>query len=231
MNYRRLQNNGNVETARAEQLLKIKHLITYGSPIDKMHYFMESRDGFSRHYERTYNRLTGDASRVPFKINGRPRMLWLNFHTAGDAISGPIQTPNDLLDFTPLIYNVPVVNHHNINMGKNHTSYFDNAAVVGWLHRVITDPALDRDPQCLVAPTLPPPPAGVREHERWAKWAYRGVLAYPLAVLAALIAGGLGGTFLAGLAWVVSAVLLAGMVWNVAGRARRHANPFMPRST
>lgn len=231
MNYRRLQNNGNNETALAKDLLKIKHLITYGSPIDKMHYFMESRGGFSRHYERTYNALTGDASRLPFKNNGRPNMLWINFHTAGDAISGPIQTPNDLLDFTPLIFNVPVVNYDNINMGKNHTGYFDNAAVVGWLHHVITEPALDRDSHGQVAPTLPQPPDGVQEHEQWVNAAYRGVMAYPLAVLTALIAGGFGSPVLAGLAWVVSAVLLAAMMRNIVGRAPRHANPFLHRHT
>ncbi|PTA66415.1 hypothetical protein C8263_18025 [Deinococcus arcticus] len=228
MNYRRLQDNGNDETAAADELAKIKHLITYGSPIDKMHYFTESRSGFSRHYERTYNKLTGDASKLPFKKNGVPNILWVNFHTAGDAISGPIETPNDLEDFTPMIFNVPVVNYDNINMGKNHTGYFDNNAVVGWLHRVITETALDRDPLGNVEPQLPDTPEGVHEYGQRAARMYRGLLAYPVAVLAALGMGGLGVPALAGLAWAMSAALLGVMVWNIAGHAPRHANPFLP---
>ncbi|WP_157451513.1 hypothetical protein [Deinococcus aquatilis] len=224
LNYRRLAQNGNNETGALQDLDKIKQLVTYGSPIDKIYYFMESRNRFSHRYERTYNKMVGDAGKMPFQMNGQPHLLWVNFHTPGDAISGPVQTPNDLTSAKAMIYNVPTVNYDSIHLGRNHSGYLDNALVVEWIHRVVIDSTADRGNVPLTPPTPSPLQPQAQAHLKRTQALYTVLLTFPLAVLAALFAGLMGQATPAIALWGLTLWLLGGVAWRALS-TNRHVNP------
>lgn len=77
-------------------LAKIEHFITFGSPIDKIHYFFQNYKGEHYRYNQVIERLRGDISTEPLADNWVPHVHWINFWDQADIISGPLQTPYPL---------------------------------------------------------------------------------------------------------------------------------------
>lgn len=72
---------------------KIDQFVTLGSPIDKLHYFVESHAGGGHRYNRLYEELHGDIGTAPFSSNKKPRIHWINLWSKADVISGPLTSP------------------------------------------------------------------------------------------------------------------------------------------
>jgi hypothetical protein len=74
-------------------LYKIEHLITYGSPVDKINYFFAVVQSRSASYEQLAEDLRGDIGTPPFsKVGRQPHLHWINFWDKGDIISGSLET-------------------------------------------------------------------------------------------------------------------------------------------
>jgi hypothetical protein len=77
------------------ELEKLDQVITLGSPIDKIHYFFESRTSKHHRFNRVVEEVRGDIGEVPFAKNRKPHMHWINFWDVGDIISGPLETSSN----------------------------------------------------------------------------------------------------------------------------------------
>lgn len=113
---------------------KIDQLITYGSPVDKIHYFFQNDPEERHRYHRVLEQVRGDMALPPWTTNRHPRIHWINFFDSADIISGPIQTPQPLepaafqLD-SLRVDNVQVSNGRLLPMSA-HVTYLDNPEVL-----------------------------------------------------------------------------------------------------
>ncbi|QYE33031.1 hypothetical protein KZX46_02535 (plasmid) [Polymorphobacter sp. PAMC 29334] len=118
-------------------LTKIEHLVTLGSPIDKIEYFFESyRSPFHR-YRRVVEELRGDISTAPFTRMRKPFLHWINFWDDGDPVSGALHSPTGKLGFVQRVDNVHVANRPFPSPGASHSGYFFNRDVIATLFDVI----------------------------------------------------------------------------------------------
>jgi hypothetical protein len=78
-------------------LKPIEHLVTFGSPIDKIEYFFESSRSQSHRYRRVVENLRGDIGEEPFLANTRPHIHWINVWDDADLVSGSLQSPTAAL--------------------------------------------------------------------------------------------------------------------------------------
>ena len=213
------------QTAR-DRLRKIKHVVTYGSPIDKIHYFFE-RDPAQHRYHRVVEDLRGDIGTEPFGDgNGNPLVHWVNFWDRADVISGTLESPNSRKYPLLSVRNVEVSRRGLLNPVRAHTGYLTQAAVLDPLSEIILNGSL---PATTAKSGTPSPPDAVRGFHRVAS-----ALARPAAtvvrvggfVLAAALAAAptaflidLGGTNrVAPAAWITIGVLavaaLVGLAMN-----------------
>jgi hypothetical protein len=72
-----------------QRLVKFKHFITAGSPIDKVFFFFESQRFNFRELEQMMQTQRGDVSKAPLA-----HMHWTNFFDKGDPISGTVFSAN-----------------------------------------------------------------------------------------------------------------------------------------
>ncbi len=117
-------------------LVKIRHFVTMGSPIDKIHYFFESRRSNVRRYLRVVDTLRGDISDVPFARNGKPYIHWVNYWDAADVISGPLDSPVGRESLELGVDNVHVRNFSFPAPAASHNAYFANRTVIGGIFRM-----------------------------------------------------------------------------------------------
>ena len=122
-------------------LRRIEHLITLGSPIDKIHYFFETRPGRAHRFTRIYEKYRGDMGRPPFGRNRKPHAHWINFWDRADVISGPLQSPADARVVDLSVDNVEVSSGWFPWPARSHSYYFENPVVLEVLFRVIFDRA------------------------------------------------------------------------------------------
>ena len=119
---------------------RIKHFITYGSPIDKFAYFFEPLQAETPGYERIVDNLRGSV----FDADAYGTALkWQNFHEDGDAISGPVYTgtpPQDLCN----VMNVYTANALTPALASNHGWYSRNMTVITYLWNVIIPGSIRR---------------------------------------------------------------------------------------
>lgn len=193
-----------------EQLLnlrKITHVVTYGSPIDKIHYFFE-RDPGQHRYHRVVEDLRGDLGTEPFGNNGKPLIHWINFWDRADFVSGALESPANRRHPNLRVDNVEVSSGGLLNPVQAHTGYLDRPVVLDALLRVLLH---RRTGHRVLERTIPvtASQAGKRAKIQiagaiLAVWALTGVLAYCVATvsigLAASITAALAGlTLLAAL--------------------------------
>jgi hypothetical protein len=119
------------------RLDKIEHLVTMGSPIDKIEYFFESYSSRSHRYKRTVEELRGDIGREPFSRNRKPYIHWINFWDEGDVISGSLQSPLNRERVDHRVDNVHVRHFRFPAPGASHLAYLDSHKVVSTLFDII----------------------------------------------------------------------------------------------
>jgi len=112
-------------------LHKLDQFVTFGSPIDKIHFFFESSTITSATYERVRERLHGDLGAAPFSSNRRPHIHWINLWDPADVVSGPLASPRAIVSpqIRP-VENVEVALMRAPQPGAAHTRYLDDARVV-----------------------------------------------------------------------------------------------------
>ncbi|MDT7604241.1 MAG: hypothetical protein QOF61_2238, partial [Acidobacteriota bacterium] len=110
---------------------KLDLLITFGSPVDKVHYFFESYAGRYHRYNRVSETLRGDIGEIPFAKNRQRNMHWINFWDQGDIISSSLETPSNRLFVDLAVDNTQVSSFVFPAPGASHSAYFDHRRVVG----------------------------------------------------------------------------------------------------
>jgi len=81
-------------TAGAEPVAldKLRYFVTYGSPIDKIHYFFQNQRADSLRYQRVVESARGDVRAFLARADERVAR-WINFWDPADVISGSLQSP------------------------------------------------------------------------------------------------------------------------------------------
>ncbi len=125
------------------QLDKIRHFVTFGSPIDKIHYLFESYQSRYHRYKRVVEDLRGDIGNEPFSRKQEPYIHWINYWDEGDIISGAIHSPANRMRFKHRVDNVHVSNLHFPDPAASHLAYFDNRRIIGDLFEIIYKGAYD----------------------------------------------------------------------------------------
>ncbi|MGJ3240315.1 MAG: hypothetical protein ACFE0Q_16530 [Anaerolineae bacterium] len=118
----------------------IEYLVTFGSPIDKIHYLFESKRGDHRPYELIVDDLRGDISYPPFvHDNGIPNFRWLNFWSQEDYISGALFTasPREFKRRDQQVDNILIKSYEFPAPARAHNGYFRDDLLIGLLYRLI----------------------------------------------------------------------------------------------
>lgn len=117
---------------------KVSHLVTMGSPIDKINYFFGVLSSEFRVYEAMVDAMRGDLGSPPFSKTGRqPWIHWINYWDGGDLISGPIETLAPDILRSQEVDNVRVASYALPSPMAAHDGYFHHAEVIDALFRVI----------------------------------------------------------------------------------------------
>ncbi|MCP4965319.1 MAG: hypothetical protein GY926_08780 [bacterium] len=116
---------------------KLDAFITWGSPIDKIHYFFESYQSRSYRYGRVVEELRGDVGTIPFAKNRKPYLHWINIWDQADLISGPLQTPSSAKNPNVSVDNLQVRNGRLPFPAAAHGRYTRNPEVLSILLRTI----------------------------------------------------------------------------------------------
>jgi hypothetical protein len=123
--------------ARPIQLHKIEHLITCGSPVDKIAFFFSTLSSSIRGFERMYEGLRGDIGNVPFsRSGGGPHIHWTNFWDLGDPISGAIETVMPAESRTQRVDNVRVASLCWPDPAASHDAYFEEPSLIEYVYDV-----------------------------------------------------------------------------------------------
>lgn len=116
---------------------KIEHVVTCGSPIDKIAFFFATVASNVRAFERMADDLRGDIGSVPFSKAGlQPHVHWVNYWDLGDPISGPIATVARAQLRHQRVDNVRVANLHWPDVAGSHDAYFEDATIAEHLYRI-----------------------------------------------------------------------------------------------
>jgi len=116
-------------------LSKLSHLITLGSPIDKIFYFFQTRQAETYRAGRLLDDLRGTLSQEPFFRDGQPRVRWMNFWDRADIVSDPLYSAqgaetDGAEHLSADIENLEVENGYSFSAWKSHVGYLDNDDVV-----------------------------------------------------------------------------------------------------
>ena len=132
---------------------KLDLLITFGSPIDKIHYFFESQKGGTYVYDRMVETVRGDLGTEPFAKNRKPRVHWINFWDRADIIGGSLHTPNSpvVAEYGVVVDNVEMASYWFPAPGASHGGYLGHRGVV----RAIFEATFDRKYSFENAPLRP----------------------------------------------------------------------------
>lgn len=113
------------------QMSKISHFFTYGSPIDKIHYFFEARSMKNNTKSSVLRQLREKP--IDYLLNNSDcKLKWFNFHDHGDAIGGPLETPRLPSQMSP-IQNVYTPNAYFPTIVTNHAEYTNNNHMLTYL--------------------------------------------------------------------------------------------------
>jgi hypothetical protein len=127
---------------------KLTDFITFGSPIDRIHYFFESyRVKKGKRYGSVVEKVRGDLGTEPFR--GCPPVRWVNVHDRSDIISSALHTPNATPDDRILaVENVKTGSHLFPLLPVAHGSYFQSHVALGFIFEAVFGdrPVLGRRP-------------------------------------------------------------------------------------
>jgi hypothetical protein len=113
-----------------QALQKLKAFITYGSPIDKIYYFFESRRLPLREYNGLIERQRGDLTSEPFNTElFKTGITWLNLFDQGDPVSSELYSFAPSISVTPFVHNVEVASH-NLPHPASHGAYIFNTSAM-----------------------------------------------------------------------------------------------------
>jgi len=110
---------------------KIDFFITWGSPIDKIHYFFESYSGSMHRYNRVVEQARGDIGTIPFSKNRKPSVHWVNYWDRADIISGALETPSAAKLPELAVDNVQVSTSWFPAPAAAHSAYWHDDGVIG----------------------------------------------------------------------------------------------------
>ncbi|WP_375687508.1 hypothetical protein [Pseudooceanicola sp. LIPI14-2-Ac024] len=117
-------------------LEKISHLVTMGSPIDKIHYFFGGQRSKVISYLDILDGLRMTTARMPFVKNRKPHIHWTNYWDEADAISGPLQSPCERGEGAFDVDDVHVQNYGFPAPARSHNAYFENRTVIDGIFRM-----------------------------------------------------------------------------------------------
>ena len=146
----RTHNIAGLEGLTTEQLNKIEHFVTMGSPIDKIHYFLRASPEVhivSPAFRKPYAAIWAAN---PSATTIRPFLHWINFWDKADIISGSLESPPNATDVDVFVDNVEVSNGRIPYPNSAHINYFENKDIIGILFDIIfknqySYRAIDRD--------------------------------------------------------------------------------------
>lgn len=107
-----------------ENLRKISHLLTFGSPIDRINYFFQLGDRGSYRFNRFSDELLGHCFDLPFR-DGDQQILWINVRDPADPVASRLFSPRGSRLETELILEVESACGHFPEPAQAHTRYFD----------------------------------------------------------------------------------------------------------
>jgi hypothetical protein len=137
-------------------LSKIEHLVTYGSPVDKINYFFYVVQSSSGSYEELAEDIRGDIGTPPFSDREqRPHIHWINYWDKGDIIGGPTETVANSRLGQQEVDNVRVANYVLPDLAGSHGAYTDRRDFL----KLLLDVILFRR-YSYVAPAVAAPPGG-----------------------------------------------------------------------
>jgi hypothetical protein len=110
----------------ADQIGKISHFITFGSPIDRIHYFFDLHQSRYHRFNRIFDRLQGSAAASPFYVGGTQRVVWLNIWDDADPISSRLNSPRKKLPKHGEIIDVMSRSSHKPSQLSAHLNYLQS---------------------------------------------------------------------------------------------------------
>lgn len=118
-------------------LEKISYFVTLGSPIDKIYYFFETHEGKYHRYNRINEQIRGDIGSLPFQLDKKRNIIWVNFWDDADVVSSELHTPkiNKISDST--IINVALVQTTFPSPFLSHSAYFYEHEVLNVLFSIM----------------------------------------------------------------------------------------------
>lgn len=117
---------------------KLDQFITFGSPIDKIHFFFESERTTSHTLSTISEKLHLDIGSVPFAHNRRPHMHWINIWDPADVVSGPLESPRSTdPSVIRAVDNVQVAMLGFPEAGSAHLAYLGDVRVVEIIYDAI----------------------------------------------------------------------------------------------
>ena len=125
------------QMAEPVALKKIRHVISMGSPVDKINYFFESYRTRSHRYARIVETLRGDIGTPPFASGIKPHIHWVNYWDEADPISGALQSPVGRRSLRYRIDNVHVPGLTFPSPGAAHLAYFRSRRVIGDIFDIV----------------------------------------------------------------------------------------------
>lgn len=132
------RDSGAVQPGRYDALRKISHVISLGSPIDRISYFFNLTFSRYHRFNRVADELMGQTSDLPYKEGREPIIQWINIRDRSDPIASRLFSPRGTLPNRDEIQEVEVASAHFPNPGAAHTGYFES-----WLaSKVIYDMAV-----------------------------------------------------------------------------------------
>lgn len=104
---------------------KISHIVTCGSPIDRISYFFNL--AFSRYhrFNRVRDAAIGQTSDLPFQDDRERKIQWINVRDAADPIASRLFAPRGKIPNREEILEIEVSSSHIPNPAGAHVGYFD----------------------------------------------------------------------------------------------------------
>ena len=106
------------------RLRKISHLITIGSPIDRIHYFFDLTESAYHRYNRIQDRFLGSTASMPFRYGNDKGVQWINMWDDVDPISSQLYSPRHSLPNEKDIMNVHCASSFRPDPFSAHIKYF-----------------------------------------------------------------------------------------------------------
>lgn len=142
-----IQSKISLGEAEKEDFRKVTHLITLGSPIDKIYYYFESHASPFAHHNYFMEQNRGDLKLWRDK-NIYKNMNWINFYDCSDIIAGPVFAHNTIAnpkstrlpgELVNHVWNVPINYYTFGSLSKAHGSYFYNVQVISTIWKAIEE--------------------------------------------------------------------------------------------